>query len=142
MERARGNAATPNALNRDNEMENMIIIMSLNPDLSKFPAFKWCVDYGRDWYLPAVNELEIIESKVSKLNEVLTTVGGATFKTDDPTGCDYWSSNRDESNSQKAYLFDFYRFVTRPIESTTANWGGGKSTCCLQVIIVVRLLKQ
>jgi hypothetical protein len=41
-------------------------------DLSLYLAFKWCADFGKEWYLPALNELKAISANKSKLNKILS----------------------------------------------------------------------
>ena len=59
---------TTEAKNKDDGMANMNTIKAHNHDLSKYPALKWCTDYGTDWYLPSINELRIIHGLSSSLN--------------------------------------------------------------------------
>jgi hypothetical protein len=58
-------STTTNATNKDDGMANMNTIKSINSDFSKYPAFKWCAEYGTNWYLPAKNELSVIYNKKS-----------------------------------------------------------------------------
>jgi hypothetical protein len=34
-------------------------VRSIDPNLDNHPAFKWCASKGKDWYLPAFNELRV-----------------------------------------------------------------------------------
>ena len=72
--------------NKDDGMINMNLVKVLNPNLSDFPAFKWCTEYGTNWYLPAENELLTIYDIRLVLNTVLTANGHTTL------GGYYWSS--------------------------------------------------
>lgn len=46
-------------------MNNMAKIREIQGWHEKFPAFAWCADKGKDWYLPARNELRtLLESRV------------------------------------------------------------------------------
>ena len=72
--------------NKDDGMINMNLVKVLNPNLSDFPAFKWCAEYGTNWYLPAENELLTIYDIRLVLNTVLTANGHTTL------GGYYWSS--------------------------------------------------
>ena len=94
------------ATNLDDGMENRKAFESVlesNPkaDLNKFYAFKFCMNFGQDWYLPALNELKKIYSNVSELNVMLTKIGGTILG----TSSDYWSST--EYNSSRAYFVKF-----------------------------------
>ena len=69
-------------------------------DINNYPAFKWCMDHGDDWFLPSSTELKwmweaITEGArdfnapaVAKWNKIITDNGGEPF-------CEtyYWSSN-------------------------------------------------
>ena len=82
-------------------MINTNRIKSINPDLSEYPAFKWCTDYGTDWYLPAANEFESIYSNKSKLNAVLSNLG--------PTlSGEYWSSSEAMNYGGQPYSYSIY----------------------------------
>lgn len=95
----------------------MNTIETKNSDLSKYPAFKWCVDLGTDWYLPALNELKTIYNNMSKLNAALSKAGGTTLGTSN-----YWSST--EVNTEYAYPVNFsngsssYNSGTKSYESS------------------------
>ena len=82
------------ATNLDDGMENRKAFESVlesnpNADFNKFYAFKFCMNFGQDWYLPALNELKKIYSNVSELNAMLTKIGGTILD----TSSIYWSSN-------------------------------------------------
>ena len=80
----------------------MNTIKALNPDLSKYPAFKWCADYGTDWYLPALNELKVIYNNKSIINSTLSEYG---FKQLQSSTSDYASSNESSYyNYREAYF--------------------------------------
>lgn len=91
-----------NARNDDDGMENMKTIKALNPDLSKYPAFKWCADYGTDWYLPAKSELDTIFDIITTINTTLSTNGYTSLSTTN----NYWSSTEDSYNSHHAYYLN------------------------------------
>ena len=44
-------------------------------DSEAYPAFVWCRDKGRDWYLPAKDELESIYAAKEKINVTLERLG-------------------------------------------------------------------
>ena len=94
------------ATNQDDGMENRKALESVlesnpNADFNRFLAFKFCMDFGQDWYLPALNELKKIYSNVSELNAMLTKIGGTILD----TNYVYWSST--EYNSSSAYYVNF-----------------------------------
>ena len=92
-----------NARNQDAGMVNMNTIKALNPDLSKYPAFKWCADYGTDWYFPALNELKVIYENKSIINSTLSEYG---FKQLQSSSGDYASSTEDDSRDYREAYFE------------------------------------
>ena len=69
-------------------------------DISNYPAFKWCLDHGADWFMPSSTELQWMWDAVSggthnfdcdtmkAYNKLLTDNGGDPFQE-----TYYWSSN-------------------------------------------------
>ena len=69
-------------------------------DIQNYPAFKWCMDHGNDWFLPSSKELmwmwEAITNgerdfdapSVAEWNKIITDNGGEPF-----VETYYWSSN-------------------------------------------------
>ena len=69
-------------------------------DINDYPAFKWCMDHGDDWFLPSSNELmwmweaitegarDFDAPAVAKWNKIITDNGGEPF-----VETYYWSSN-------------------------------------------------
>ena len=69
-------------------------------DTKNYPAFKWCMDHGADWFLPSSTELNWLwdaitdgardfdAPAVAEWNKFLTDNGGMPF-----TETYYWSSN-------------------------------------------------
>lgn len=50
---------------------NNMLEIRKNPNWKyKFPAFNWCSQFGPDWYLPAIHELELLLLNQKKLNIV------------------------------------------------------------------------
>ena len=45
-------------LSPSNGNENMILIQKMPLWEKRFPAFSWCKSLGKDWYLPAIKEVE------------------------------------------------------------------------------------
>lgn len=94
------------ATNLDDGMENRKAFESMlesnpNADYNNYHAFKFCMNFGQDWYLPALNELKKIYSNVSELNAMLTKIGGTILD----TSSIYWSST--EYNGSRAYYLRF-----------------------------------
>ena len=104
------------ARNKDFGMTNMDTIKTINPDLSRYPAFRWCADYGADWYLPALNELRTIDANMSKLNATLSKVGGTLLEV-----TDYWSSTEESDQHASALRLDYDDYVTGDHKSYKDN---------------------
>ena len=111
-----------NVRNEDDGMANMNTIKAINPDLSRYPAFKWCADYGTSWYLPALNELKVIYENKSIISRTLSEFGYSDLLSND----DYASSCEDgyyrnveanfhrtswSTSSQPKYDEDFIRAI-------------------------------
>ena len=67
---------------------NMAVVKAITDWESKYPAFKWCADLGESWYLPATQELIIINNNKTTVDENLI----------DKLGSDdyYWSSTEND----------------------------------------------
>ena len=94
------------ATNSSEGLENFAKIAAIADWKSKYPAFKWCYDLGRGWYLPAIQELEhftIYPTIRDAVNKGLTDNGGT------PIGkLSYWSSTEDNSqNSEGIYKANY-----------------------------------
>ena len=97
---------TTGATDLNNGANNMAKIKSISGWESKYPAFKWCADYGEGWYLPARNELSKIYGNQT-INDTLKANGYTAI------GMNYFSST--ETGSSTAWgLFDnmgyYYHF--------------------------------
>ena len=69
-------------------------------DINNYPAFKWCMDHGADWFLPSSTELnwmweaitegarDFNATSVAEWNKIITDNGGEPF-----VETYYWSSN-------------------------------------------------
>ena len=91
---------TTGATDGDNGANNMAIIKRRSGWEEKYPAFKWCSEYGEGWYLPALNELREIYNNRTAIDATLETNGYTTLR---PYHC--WSSTEDDSNY--AFKLDF-----------------------------------
>lgn len=86
-----------NLLSADSETDgalNMSKVMNITGWQSKFPAFKWCADLGRGWYLPSIKELEnftLNSSVYNAVNRTLSAKGGAMLFNAESQKA-YWSS--------------------------------------------------
>ena len=75
----------------DNEdgAKNMEKVMAVSGWKKRYPAFKWCSDLGKGWYLPSGGELMDICNKRSILNQKLSAAGLPLIATHNWS---YWSS--------------------------------------------------
>ncbi len=93
---------TINATDKDNGKANMAKIKAISGWQTKYPAFKWCADYGNGWYLPARNELKTIYAQRDKINKTLSANNFDRLGSEDSW---LWSSS--ESGYKHADLFYF-----------------------------------
>lgn len=79
-------------------------VKDINSDLSQFPAFKWCVELGTGWYLPAISEVYYFLNNSKAVNATLEAKGG------DKLTDYYWSSTEalEESASTEA-LYGYFK---------------------------------
>lgn len=87
---------TVGCCNFNDGMANMIMIRQIVGWRDKYPAFVWCCSKGKDWYLPAINELELLllnDSVLDAVNCALNKYGKLICVS--KKYC-YWSSTEDE----------------------------------------------
>ena len=96
--------ATTGAIDKKNGANNMATIKALNHDLSQYPAFKWCADYGTDWYLPALNELRVIIDQKSYIDSTLSANGYVTIS------APQWSSTEYSRSYSYGYCYSGYSY--------------------------------
>ena len=87
---------TVGCCNFNDGMANMIMIRQIVGWRDKYPAFVWCCSKGKDWYLPAINELELLllnDSVLDAVNCALNKYGKSICVS--KKDC-YWSSTEDE----------------------------------------------
>ena len=99
---------------------NMNVVLSLDPTLQSFPAFRWCADKGDGWYLPGRYELHILREQWGRneeaINRAIETAGGEPL-----AGTDIYLSSS-ESRSfpvTSAALYDFVTKTWPAIDKTT-----------------------
>ena len=103
--------STTNAANYDNGAENMATIKNIDSSLSNYPAFKWCDEYGTDWYLPSIHEVNAISKIRSTINSTLNANNCTTLDTSY-----YWSS------TERDY---YYAFCTEFSSGYNYTWSKG-----------------
>lgn len=89
------------AQSRTDGKSNTEKVKSKNPDLSEYPAFKWCVDHGNGWYLPAIEEVYYFLKEINTIAPTLAAHGGKALD------CYYWSSTENEENSDSSAITGF-----------------------------------
>jgi hypothetical protein len=66
---------------------NWYILINRDPSLDNFPAFKWCMDKGKGWYLPSRYELHVLNEiwtdNKEHMNSNIELVNGEPFTSDD-----------------------------------------------------------
>jgi hypothetical protein len=95
---------------------NMLVVQSMEDWKNKYPAFKWCADFGDGWYLPSIQELFDIYFVKNTLNEILVANGYTRLGSDNGSMQHYWSSThsdggnaemlRDEGNGSYSWVAD------------------------------------
>lgn len=76
-------------------VENLAKIVKIPNWKEKYPAFKWCFDYGKGWYLPALQEVESFSTHIDVINSALSAAGGTPIG-----GYAYWSSTEDSASAE------------------------------------------
>lgn len=81
-------------------------------DINNYPAFKWCMDHGADWFLPSSTELnwmweaitggerDFDAESVAEWNKIITDNGGEPF-----VETYYWSSNETSDDLVEVIAF-------------------------------------
>ena len=93
---------TTGATDMEDGRVNMEKIISIPDWQTKFPAFKWCADYGSGWYLPSFKELKTLHSQRYSVNSTLSANNMAKLTVNDFGWLYMWSST--ESDDLGAYL--------------------------------------
>lgn len=75
-------------------MYNMMVVKDIPDWDSTYPVFKWCADFGEEWYLPSRFELEAMYANKEELNHHLT----------DKIEGSYWSSTENSSGVWIVYM--------------------------------------
>lgn len=101
------------ATDRSNGMNNLRSIMKIAAWKDKYPAFAWCADHGDGWYLPAIEELNVLllnDEIHSKVNGTLEQKRGSVMysKRDNKW---YWSSTED--SKWYAWFVNMFYGLTR-----------------------------
>ena len=89
--------------------QNLLAIKGKGQWQTLYPAFKWCVDQGPEWYIPTVSELQLLGENSSEVNTALEAAGADVIDVD----AQLWSSAENAPESS------FYVF------KTGQNWTSG-----------------
>jgi hypothetical protein len=108
------NGTEAGANSRSDGKANTDLIMSRS-DSENFKPFVWCRKKGKDWYLPAMEELMIICNNKSTINPTLAIYGGT--KLSDPW---HWSST--EYNEFCAWYVNMFDGSTNDISKFVNNY--------------------
>jgi hypothetical protein len=78
---------------------NMAIIQAIEGWEASYPAFKWCADRaavdGKNWYLPAVKEVQALVSNITAVNAVIKALGKSEI-------AGYWWTSSEPEDKTKA----------------------------------------
>ena len=92
-------------------MKNLQSIQKISDWRNKYPAFAWCTKYGKDWYLPSIDELEVLMCN----SDVLSAVFLKKRKRSINRYVRYWSSTEYSKwsaiTSESAIRRDKHMFV-------------------------------
>lgn len=97
---------------------NMNIIQSIDGWETEYPIFKYCADLGKEWYLPAKNELKAIYKEKNTINAALQSRDISTLSEDW-----YWSSTERyllfsyAVNLSKGTVFSDYKYMPYKIRA-------------------------
>lgn len=91
------------AEDRYNGLNNMMKVKSISRWRKRFPAFAWCADLGKDWYLPAIEELALFglnDEIRNVINQTIVDKGGNVIQDEDDGWLHpYWSSTEKNINT-------------------------------------------
>lgn len=106
------------AQSEDDGEANTEKIKESEPSFAHYPAAKWCVDHGKGWYMPAINEgIEWIKIK-DTLNPIISKNGGNTMG---GTGTYYWTSTESE-NGEGMIVMVFHYSTTGSFSDPEGGW--------------------
>ena len=113
-------------VSRTDGLLNLTLIKEKDDWASTFPAFEYCANFNStNWYLPAIDELNVLCQVKTKVNKAIEKIGSETAILIGDG--EYWSSTKDDGWSNALFrnfnekehdfaLLDSYKTV-RPIRS-------------------------
>ncbi|MBP5668568.1 MAG: leucine-rich repeat protein [Salinivirgaceae bacterium] len=112
------------ACGQDNGWDNTNAIYELSDfemNSGNYPPFEYAKGYTAggytDWYIPAIHELQAIQSNNAILNQAINKVGGTSITLAQYTY--YWSSSQDERGGNNSNYAYYVRFDNYAVVSTT-----------------------
>ena len=102
------------ATDSDEGRNNQVRIQQIADWRTKYPAFAWCADQGKGWYLPTVEELRVICLVKDKVDKTLSKMGRDKIQNDF-----YWSST--EENEFCAWPFNLNYDYAYPYNKSASN---------------------
>ncbi len=119
-----GYGDVPGACGQDNGWDNTNAIYELSDfemNSGNYPPFEYAKGYTAggytDWYIPAIHELQAIQSNNAILNQAINKVGGTSITLAQYTY--YWSSSQDERGGNNSNYAYYVRFDNYAVVSTT-----------------------
>ena len=91
-------------------------------DSDEYLAFVWCRAMGRDWYLPAIDELRSIYTAKEKINVTLERLGKIELGKHEF----YWSSTEEDDTCawgvdlDDGYAYDYAKYTNRYMRAVSA----------------------
>lgn len=82
-----------------------------NFDINYFPAFKYCIEFHNDAYLPAIDELQIMYKNIDLLNDNISKLESLYKENIILYNSHYWSSTQFKGFNlkQRAVFFSIYK---------------------------------
>lgn len=81
--------------------KNLAVVRQIPGWKRKYPAFAWCENLGEGWYLPAVEEVEIIGKNREQIDRSLEKQGAKKIRlVNDVLDFQHWSSTEDPDKSE------------------------------------------
>ena len=110
----------------NNGANNMAIVKQIADWESKYPAFKWCADLGEGWYLPAIEEIEMMTLNTSVRDVVNSTLStkGTQISTSSVYSW-YWSSAECDKSTVWCVSKDGNSANYSRMRYSKDNWGAG-----------------
>lgn len=121
------------AQSEDDGEANTEKIKECEPSFAHYPAAKWCIDHGKGWYMPAINEgIAWIKIK-DTLNPTITENGGKAMSAYNY----YWTSTESE-NGEGMIVMVFHFSSTGSFSDPEGGWKDEDREDYLNVVRAIR----